>query len=80
MSVPPHHNARYTISEGKPANYHSINDNFYGFHFKNLIDPILNGTLFYTPDNDFNLRTQFLTDSNDKINLVNYTYFKTEYS
>jgi hypothetical protein len=69
-------NARYTISEGKPANYHSINDNFYDAHFKSLTDPVLNGTLFYTPDNDFNLRTQFLTDSNDKIDLVNYTILK----
>ncbi|MDR3290589.1 MAG: hypothetical protein LBT10_00415 [Methanobrevibacter sp.] len=69
-------NARYTISYGKPANFHNIDDNFYDPKFKSLTDPILNGTLFYTPDDDFTLRTQFLTDSDDKIDLVNYTVFK----
>lgn len=69
-------NARFIISEGKPLGYHNIDDNFYDVHFKSLTDPILNGTLFYTPDNDFNLRTQFLTDGNDKIDLVNFTIFK----
>ncbi|GAA5819456.1 MAG: conserved hypothetical protein [Methanobrevibacter sp. CfCl-M3] len=64
----------FTISTTPLDDYHSLSDNYKDV---SLSDSKWKGTLVYTPE-DYNLKSIFITNNDDNIDIINYATFKQD--